>query len=76
MAAQNVEFDHEARVQIITDLQRWIMDNAWSIFIMPMAATAFLGMGSRLRDYGKDDWFNAYSGNNTPRREAAWLDDA
>ena len=49
MSAQNVEFDHEARVQIITDLQRWIMDNAWSIFIMPMAGTAYLGVSSRLR---------------------------
>ena len=76
MAAQNVEFDHEARVQIITDLQRWIMDNAWSIFMMPMAGTAFLGMSSRLRDYGKDDWSNAYSVSNVPRRQAAWLDDA
>ena len=76
MAAQNVEFDHEARVQIITDLQRWILDNTWSIFIMPMAATAFLGVSSRLRDYGKDDWFNSYSWNNVHRRESAWLDDA
>ena len=74
MGAQNVEFDHEARVQIITELQRWIMDKAWSIFIMPMAGTAFLGVSARLRDYGKDDWFNSYAWNNVPRRESAWLD--
>ncbi len=43
---------------------------------MPMAATSFLGVSSRLRDYGKDDWFNAYAAGNTPRRESAWLDDA
>ena len=53
----------KTRVQIITDLQRWIMDEAWSIFILPMAATAFLGVSARLRDYGKDDWFNSYSWN-------------
>ncbi len=76
MAAQNVEFDHETRVQIITDLQRWIMDNAWSIFVMPMAGTAFLGMSSRLRDYGKDDWSNSYSVSNVPRRHSAWLEGA
>ena len=76
MLAQTQELDHETRVQIITDLQRWILDRAWGIFTMPMAAESFLAVSSRLRDYGKDDWFNAYSGNNTPRREAAWLDDA
>ena len=76
MAAQNIEFDHEARVQIITDLQRWILDNTWANFIMPTAGSAFLGMSSRLRDYGKDDWANAYSVSNVPRRQAAWLDGA
>lgn len=76
MSAQNVEFDHEARVQIITDLQRWIMDNAWSIFVLPKAASAFFAVSSRLRDYGKDDWFNAYSAARVPRRQAAWLADA
>lgn len=76
MVRQNEEVDHEARVQIITDLQRWILDRAWGIFTMPMASESYLAVSSRLRDYGKDDWFNAYSGNNTPRRESAWLADA
>ncbi len=76
MVKQNETVDHEERVQIITDLQRWILDRAWGIFTLPMAAESYLAVSSRLRDYGKDDWFNAYSGNNTPRREAAWLDDA
>ncbi len=76
MLAQTQELDHETRVQIITDLQRWILDRAWGIFTMPMAAESYLAVSSRLRDYGKDDWFNGYSGNNTPRRETAWLDDA
>ena len=76
MLAQTQELDHETRVQIITDLQRWILDRAWGIFTLPMAAESYLAVSSRLRDYGKDDWFNAYSGNNTPRREAAWLDQA
>ncbi len=76
MVIQNETLDHEERVEIITDLQRWILDRAWGIFTMPMAATAFLGVSSRLRDYGKDDWFNAYSATNVPRRESAWLADA
>lgn len=76
MVVQNETLDHESRVQVITDLQRWIMDRAWGIFIMPMAATSFLGVSSRLRDYGKDDWFNSYAWNNVPRRESAWLADA
>ena len=76
MVLQNETVDHEARVQIITDLQRWILDRAWGIFTMPMAATSFLAVSSRLRDYGKDDWFNAYAVGNVPRRESAWLADA
>jgi ABC-type transport system substrate-binding protein len=76
MVRQNETVDHEERVQIITDLQRWMFDRAWGIFMMPVASQAFLAVSNRLRDYGKDDWFNTYSGNNTPRRESAWLDDA
>ena len=75
MVKQNETVDHEERVQIITDLQRWIFDRAWGIFMMPVASEAFLAVSNRLRDYGKDDWFNAYTGNNTPRRESAWLDE-
>ena len=75
MVRQNETVDHEERVQIITDLQRWIFDRAWGIFMMPVASEAYLAVSNRLRDYGKDDWFNAYTGNNTPRRESAWLDD-
>ncbi|MXY88385.1 MAG: ABC transporter substrate-binding protein [Dehalococcoidia bacterium] len=75
MVRQNETVDHEERVQIITDLQRWILDRAWGIFMMPVAAEAYLAVSNRLRDYGKDDWFNAYTGNNTPRRESAWLDE-
>ena len=75
MVRQNETVDHEERVQIITDLQRWILDHAWGNFLMPVAAEAYLAVSTRLRDYGKDDWFNAYTGNNTPRRESAWLDE-
>jgi ABC-type transport system substrate-binding protein len=75
MVRQNETVDHEERVQIITDLQRWIFDRAWGIFPMPVASQAYLAVSNRLRDYGKDDWFNHYTGNNTPRRESAWLAD-
>ena len=75
MVKQNETVDHEERVQVLADLQRWIFDRAWGIFMMPVASEAFLAVSNRLRDYGKDDWFNAYTGNNTPRRESAWLAD-
>ena len=75
MVKQNESVDHEERVQVLSDLQRWIFDRAWGIFMMPVASEAFLAVSNRLRDYGKDDWFNAYTGNNTPRRESAWLDE-
>jgi len=75
MVRQNETVDHEERVQILTDLQRWMLDRAWGIFMMPVASEAYLAVSNRLRDYGKDDWFNAYTGNNTPRRESAWLAD-
>ncbi len=75
MVKQNETVDHEERVQVLSDLQRWIFDRAWGIFMMPVASEAFLAVSNRLRDYGKDDWFNAYTGNNTPRRESAWLDE-
>ena len=75
MVTQNETVDHEERVQILSDLQRWIFDRAWGIFMMPVASEAYLAVSNRLRDYGKDDWFNAYTGNNTPRRESAWLDE-
>ena len=73
---QAVEFDHEARVEIITELQRWILDHAWSVHPLPIATNSFLVVSKRLRDYGKDDWFNAYSTGGFPRRESAWLAEA
>jgi peptide/nickel transport system substrate-binding protein len=72
MNRQAAEVDKEARVQILTDLQRWILDHHWCNFALPSAKNAYVGFSSRLRDFAPADWLNHYG----IRRHSIWLADA
>ena len=70
--AQEAETDPEARAAIITEMQRWILDNHFCNWRMPISSVSFFGFNSRLRDFGQSDWANFYD----RRRESMWLADA
>jgi hypothetical protein len=69
MDKQSGEFDKEARAEILTELQTWILDNHWCNFAMPTAKSAYYGWSARMRDYAPDDWTNNYG----IRRHSIWL---
>ena len=60
------------RVHLLTDAQRWILDNAWCVLPLPVSTVQYFGVNSRLRDFAPDDWLNFYD----LRRESMWLADA
>ena len=67
--AQEAETDPEARAVLLTDVQRWILDNHWCNWRLPVSSVSYFGFSSRLQDAGVADWLNGYS----LRREAMWL---
>ncbi len=69
---QEAETDPEARAALLTELQRWILDNHWCNWRMPVSSVSYFGFSSRLRDFGQNDWNNFYD----RRRESMWLADA
>ena len=69
---QEAETDPEARAELITDLQRWVLDNHWCNWRMPISSVSYYGFHTRLRDFGANDWLNFYD----RRRESMWLADA
>ena len=71
LEAQEQEIDFDTRVGLLTDIQRWILDNAWCALPLPSSAVQYYGVSSRLRDFAPDDWLNFYS----LRRESMWLAD-
>ena len=70
--AQEAETDVEARAELLTDVQRWILDNHWCNWAPPISAVSFYGFHARLQDFGANDWLNGYD----RRRESMWLADA
>ena len=71
LEAQEAETDVEARAEILTDVQRWILDNHWCNWGLPISSVSYYGFSSRLRDFGLNDWLNAYAF----RRESMWIDE-
>ena len=71
LEAQEREMDFEARVQRLTEIQRWILDRNWCNWALPVATRHHYGFSSRLRDHAPDDWPNHYY----LRRESMWLAD-
>ena len=69
---QGQEVDFDKRVELLTDVQRWILDNAWAVLPLPVSSVQHFGFSSRLRDFAPDDWLNNYG----LRRESMWLADA
>ena len=67
--AQEAETDPEARAVLLTEVQRWILDNHWCNWRLPVSSVSYFGFSSRLQDAGVADWLNGYS----LRREAMWL---
>ena len=72
LEAQEQELDFGARVELLTEIQRWILDRAWCTLALPVSNVSYYGFSSRLRDYAPDDWLNYYG----LRRESMWLADA
>ncbi|MFN0094877.1 MAG: ABC transporter substrate-binding protein [Dehalococcoidia bacterium] len=68
---QQSQLVKEERVQTITELQKWLLDNAWGHTMMPIASKSYLGLSTRIRDGGFDDWFN--DNVYIMRRQAMWL---
>ena len=72
LEAQEQEIDFDTRVELLTDAQRWILDNAWCVLPLPVSTVQYYAFSSRLRDFAPDDWGNFYD----LRRESMWLADA
>ncbi|MYK26784.1 MAG: hypothetical protein F4052_07530, partial [Dehalococcoidia bacterium] len=68
--AQEAETDVEARAELLTEVQRWILDNHWCNWKLPNSTVSYYGFSSRLQDQGIADWLNFYD----RRRESMWLD--
>ena len=68
--AQEAETDPEARAELLTGVQTWILDNHWCNWRLPVSSVSYFGFSSRLQDAGVADWLNGYS----LRREAMWLE--
>jgi ABC-type transport system substrate-binding protein len=68
--AQEAETDPEARGVLLTELQRWILDNHWCNWRLPVSSVSYFGFSTRLQDQGAADWLNGYS----LRRESMWLE--
>ena len=67
--AQEAETDPEARAELLTGVQRWLLDNHWCNWGLPISTVSYYGFSTRLQDQGIADWLNHYS----LRREAMWL---
>ncbi len=72
LEAQEQQMDFDTRAELLTDIQRWILDNAWCVLPLPTSAMQHYAVSSRLRDFAPDDWLNWYA----LRRESMWLADA
>ena len=67
--AQEAETDIEARAELLTEVQRWILDRHWCNWKLPIASVSYYGFSARLQDQGIPDWLNMYD----RRRESMWL---
>ena len=72
LEAQERILDADARADLLTDIQRWILDRHWCNQALPVSAVSHYGFSARLRDHAPDDWLNFYN----RRRESMWLADA
>ena len=72
LAAQEAETDPEARAELLTGVQRWILDRHWCNWKLPISTVSYYGFSSRLQDFGVADWQNSYD----RRREAMWVKEA
>ena len=66
---QGQETDFDTRAELLTEIQRWILDNAWAVLPLPVSRVQHYGFSSRLQDFAPDDWVNYYG----LRRESMWL---
>ena len=69
LEAQEQEADFDVRVELLTDIQRWILDNAWCTLALPISSVSYYGFSSRLADHAPEEWLNYYG----LRRESMWL---
>ena len=70
--AQERILDADARADLLTGIQRWILDRHWCNWALPVNDVYHWGFSTRLRDHAPDDWWNFYD----RRRESMWLADA
>ena len=72
LAAQEAETDPEARAELLTGVQTWILDRHWCNWKLPISTVSYYGFSSRLQDFGVADWQNSYD----RRRESMWVKEA
>ena len=70
--AQEAETDPEARAELLTGVQSWILDNHWCNWGLPISTVSYYAFSTRLQDQGIENWLNYYD----LRRESMWLKDA
>ena len=66
---QDQETDFDTRAELLTEIQRWILDRAWAVLPLPVSRVQHYAFSSRLQDFAPEDWLNYYS----LRRESMWL---
>ncbi len=71
LEAQERILDADARADLLTGIQRWILDRHWCNWALPVSPVYHVGFSARLRDHAPDDWYNFYD----RRRESMWLAD-
>ena len=72
LETQQAETNSEHRAVLLTQIQRWILDRAWCVLLLPVSTVQYYGVSSRLRDHAPEEWMTSYR----LRRESMWLADA
>ena len=72
LVAQDRELHFPSRVELLAEIQNWILDRAWGLLGLPTRAFTHYAFNSRLRDHAPEEWMTSYD----LRRESMWLADA
>ena len=70
LEAQEQEVDFDVRVELLTEIQRWILDHAWCTLALPISSVSYYGFSfAAAGTTPPEEWLNLYD----LRRESMWL---
>lgn len=69
--AQEQELHFTSRIELLAEVQKWILDRAWGFLDLPARPSSHFAFNSRLRDHAPEEWMTSYR----LRRESMWLGD-